>query len=255
MSTHPFIYPVFRPRLTDPCFCGSGELFGWCCASEEPDRDPPHGVHIVRAFLDPGMCARWVETLEGQPRTASDLYDHARSSGTQVRATHGKGRTSEYVEVGPLQEEIDREVARALRHCDSLFGRAVEWFEKPRVLRYGPGQHYGTHADNCHRERHENHWTKKADRDVSLLIYLNQAFTGGGLHFEKFRYTYQPRMGDLLMFPSDNRYKHGAMPVESGLRYVAVSWAAFVGEPRIYARPPAVVVPMSRFEKQTMERS
>lgn len=247
MPTNPFILPVFRPKLTDMCFCGSGELFGWCCASEEPDRDPPHGVHVVKGFVEPGTCARWVDQLERQSRTRSDLYDHDRSSAASVQTTVGHGRTSEYVDVGGLRAEIDQAVARALRQSEALFGRNVEWFELPRVLRYGPGQHYGVHADNCHRERHENFWTKKADRDVSLLIYLNEDFTGGGLQFEKFRYVYQPKLGDLLLFPSDNRYKHGANPVQAGIRYVIVSWAAFTDEPRIYPKPPGAVIPMSNF--------
>lgn len=245
MRTNPFTFPVFRPRPLDPCFCQSGELFGWCCGSEEPDRGPPHGVHIVRQFLDPELCRRWVEQLEGAVGTRSGVYDHGRSSGAQVARKVGAGRTSEYVDTGALQVEIEAQVRRAFSESARVYKRVIPWFERPRVLRYEPGQHYGVHADNCHREPHENFWTKKADRDVSLLIYLNEAFTGGSLEFEKFHYHYQPRIGDLLYFPSDNRYKHAANPVESGIRYVVVSWAPFADEPKIYREPPAVVVSMS----------
>lgn len=160
-----------------------------------------------------------------------------------------KGRTSQKVHVGPLREPINLEVARAFHHAGILFGRDVEWFERPKVLRYGPGHHYGTHADNCHRERSQNFWTKKIDRDVSLLMYLNEDFEGGSLTFEKFAYEFQPRVGDLVLFPSDNRYKHGANPVKSGVRYAVVSWGAFVGEPRVHPTPLAVTVPMSDYPK------
>lgn len=245
MQTNPFTFPVFRPQPLDPCFCQSGELFGWCCGSEEPDREPPHGVQVVRGFLDRALCERWVQALEGARRTRSGLYDHSRSSGARVARKTGAGRTSEYVETGELQGDIESEVRRAFRASEAAYQRAIPWFERPRVLRYEPGQHYGVHADNCHRERNENYWTKKADRDVSLLIYLNEEFTGGSLAFEKFRYTYQPKVGDLLYFPSDNRYKHAANPVESGIRYVVVSWAPFEDEPKIFREPPAVVVPMA----------
>ncbi len=248
VPANPFVYPVFRPNLTDMCFCHSGELFGWCCASEEPDRRPPHGVHIVPRFLDSGTCKVWIAALSNRPRTASSLYDHERSTATRLKTKTGKGRTSEYIDVTPIRQALDQAVARAFGLAPKLFGREVEMFELPRVLRYAPGQHYGIHADNCHRERHQNFWTKMVDRDVSLLMYLNQDFTGGGLAFEKFRYVYQPSAGDLLMFPSDNRYKHGALPVESGIRYVAVSWGAYLDQPRLHQKHPGIVLPMSDFQ-------
>lgn len=239
--------------MTDLCFCGSGELFGWCCASEEPDREPPHGVHIIREFLDADRCREWKELLERQPRAQSGVYDARRSSGTELKATVGSGRTSQKVSPGPLADPIRDTVARAFGEAEQLFERQFQWFELPKVLRYGPDNHYGTHADNCFREKHQDFWTKGIDRDVSLLIYLNQDFEGGSLSFEKFRYDYQPRTGDLLLFPSDNRYKHGANPVISGVRYVIVSWAAYADEPKVHASPPGAVVPMPGYTQGNKE--
>lgn len=235
------------------CFCDSGELFGWCCASEEAEREPPHGVHIVPDFLEADLCREWVEVLERQPRTASGVYDARRSEGSELKSAVMKGRTSEKITSGPLTEAFNATVARAFRHATDLYGRAFEWFELPKVLRYGPSHFYGTHADNCYRERHQDFWTKKIDRDISLLIYLNQDFEGGSLAFEKFRYAYQPRVGDLLLFPSDNRYKHGANAVQSGVRYVLVSWGAFSDEPKIHPKPPGAVIPMSAYPPHNME--
>jgi predicted 2-oxoglutarate/Fe(II)-dependent dioxygenase YbiX len=76
------------------------------------------------------------------------------------------------------------------------------------------------------------------DRDLSLLIYLNDDFTGGGLTFTHFNFHFRPEPGDLLVFPSDNRYVHQAEKVESGVRYVIVSWAALKGVPRVAGQPP-----------------
>jgi predicted 2-oxoglutarate/Fe(II)-dependent dioxygenase YbiX len=142
---------------------------------------------------------------------------------------------------------LNRIVAQSFQHTAALYGREIEWFEKPKVLRYGPGNYYGVHADNCYRARTDNFWTKKIDRDISLLIYLNEDFEGGSLSFEKFFYSFQPRVGDLVLFPSDNRYKHCANPVRSGTRYAVVSWGAFLGEPRVHATPIAKHVLMSGF--------
>jgi len=229
------------------CFCGSGELFGWCCGSDSPDRDPPHGVHLIRGFLDPEQCQSWVAVLERQPRKASGVYDSRRSGAGDLKATTAQGRTSSKVSPGPLADDLNLTVARAFQHAGELFGREFEWFELPKILRYGPSNYYGVHADNCHREKHQDFWTKMIDRDVSLLIYLNEDFQGGSLWFEKFNYEYEPRAGDLLLFPSDNRYRHAANPVQSGVRYALVSWGAYVNEPRVHANPPGTVLPMSAF--------
>ena len=67
---------------------------------------------------------------------------------------------------------------------------------------------------------------KKADRDVSLLIYLNNDFEGGDLRFNYFNYTFSPRKGDVVLFPSDHRYMHEAQLVSKGTRYVIVSWGS-----------------------------
>ena len=116
--------------------------------------------------------------------------------------------------------------------------RSIAWFEVPRVLRYSPGGYYIRHADSCQVGEDGTTWYKVEDRDLSLLIYLNRDFTGGGLSFTRFHCHYQPRAGDLIAFPSDNRYEHRAEVVQSGFRYAIACWAAFTDEPRVRPKPP-----------------
>jgi predicted 2-oxoglutarate/Fe(II)-dependent dioxygenase YbiX len=243
----PFIFPVFRPERKDACFCGSGKRFKSCCGSMSESREPPYGVHVVPGFLDPQICRAWVEFLEQQPREASRVFDASRSTAANPQVSLKGGRTSQEISLGKLVEPVNEVVAQCFHNSAPLFGREIEWFEQPKVLRYGPGNSYGVHADNCYRASTENFWTKKIDRDISLLMYLNEDFVGGSLSFEKFFYSYQPKVGDLLLFPSDNRYKHSANPVHSGIRYAIVSWGAFLGEPRVHATPIAKTVLMSNF--------
>ena len=101
------------------------------------------------------------------------------------------------------------------------------------MSRYQTGGFFLGHADSCLLDPATNNWFKVRDRDLSLLIYLNEDFTGGGLSFINFNYHFRPAIGDMLVFPSDNRYAHQAEVVESGFRYVIVSWAALAGRPRV----------------------
>jgi len=48
------------------------------------------------------------------------------------------------------------------------------------------------------------------------VIYVNDDFTGGELHFPKIDITYRPKAGALIVFPSSEDYLHGVLPVGPG---------------------------------------
>jgi hypothetical protein len=54
------------------------------------------------------------------------------------------------------------------------------------------------------------------------------------VHFPELDFTVHPKPGLPLAFPSDHRYAHMALPVESAIRYVIVSWGATVGARRVH---------------------
>ena len=52
------------------------------------------------------------------------------------------------------------------------------------------------------------------------VLYINDDFTGGELHFPKIDITYRPERGALIVFPSADDYLHGVLPVGPGpIRY------------------------------------
>ena len=85
---------------------------------------------------------------------------------------------------------------------------------------------YKPHSDAEFFDQEKRQWCRIFDRDYSLLLYLNDDFRGGEVEFTYFNYTFEPKKGDLLIFPSNYLYLHEAKKVESGVRYVIVSWAA-----------------------------
>lgn len=234
-------YPVpnFSPAHSDRCFCLSGEIFGQCCGSKAADRKLPGGVQVFSGFVDPLTCRKWVARLERQPRERAIVTDVNRSPNRAPVGHADPGRVCDDVTPGVLRKQINDQVMQGFIRAARITGRTLEWFETPRILRYAPGGFYHRHSDSCQVVRSNNAWYKVRDRDLSLLLYLNEDFTGGGLTFIHFDFHYRPRTGDLLVFPSDNRYEHRAEKVLSGLRYAVASWAAFSGSPRVFAGPPA----------------
>lgn len=227
-----FISQSFNPQPLEPCFCKSGQAFEECCGSRAKERPAPSGVHVIHDFLDRDICRQWVEILEHQPGQPTGT----RSSGDEVRIN--PARVTERVFLGPVEEAVT-DLMRTIFSTiiPATTGVEIEWFERPQILRYAPGGHYALHADSQRYLKDRRVWQKTIDRDVSLLLYLNDDFTGGELSFYAFNYLYKPRMGDLLFFPSDHRYAHQAHEVKSGRRYVIVSWAARLGVPKVHNEP------------------
>jgi len=234
-----FEVPAFDPSPGEPCFCNSGLAFGDCCGSKSARRKPPAGVRVAQSFLNQTSCKAWVNYLEKRPRNRGRVLDLDHSSPDSPIYIEDQARVCDEVDAGNLRQGINDTVERAYRMRADELGREIAWFETPRVLRYSPGGYYIRHADSCQVDARSGSWHRVEDRDLSMLIYINDDFTGGGLTFVNFNCHFQPRPGDLLMFPSDNRYEHRAEVVKTGYRYAIACWAAFTDSPRVREQPPA----------------
>jgi predicted 2-oxoglutarate/Fe(II)-dependent dioxygenase YbiX len=221
--------PWFNPSSSDLCFCKSGLVFGDCCGQLAEDRKPPAGVLLYPGFVNPETCIKWVNKF--QTKTGSEAKVSGISETSPLRVCTN-------VNPGVLRKVINDKVREAFQLAASQTGRSIAWFERPNVLRYTKGGFYKQHADSCIMDADSRTCVKIHDRDISLLIYMNEDFTGGGIEFTNFNYRLRPKSGDMLAFPSDNRYEHQAELVQSGIRFVIVSWAAFEGSKRVLGGPP-----------------
>lgn len=88
-----------------------------------------------------------------------------------------------------------------------------------KVLRYRQGDGLKPHVDAPADGR-----TPMSARKLSLLIYLNDDYGGGELHFLTRSLTYKPEAGSLVIFPSGPSYPHEARPVALGVKYAINSW-------------------------------
>lgn len=83
-----------------------------------------------------------------------------------------------------------------------------------QLLKYPPGYFYKSHVDG---------WTA-SHRQISVVLYLNGDFDGGGLYFAKQKYTLQPEAGLMVFFPSNFVYHHAALPCKNGIKYCLVTF-------------------------------
>jgi predicted 2-oxoglutarate/Fe(II)-dependent dioxygenase YbiX len=106
--------------------------------------------------------------------------------------------------------------------------------EPSQILHYGVGGHYIPHVDADTLYKDDlglDIWEKTLDRDLSVVYFLNDNFSGGELVFPELDLVITPEAGTLVCFPSDHHYVHGVKPVTSGHRFTLVTWMRIVGMP------------------------
>lgn len=195
------------------------ELLSWDDAFVDPSfRADPLAVVREEAeqiyrfpLLDPGFCARLVEEAEhaGAWETRRDIEDHPHVDGDVKN--YSPWDTTQWLDNMPGVDRVYFELVR--RHVAPLIERLWDVFrlqrmKRPYILKYEPGVVEGM----------EPHWDVET---VTLIVYLNDGYEGGGTYFRKWRYTTgRPTPGTAVLFPGGLSHIHEGRPVTAGKRYL-----------------------------------
>lgn len=235
-----YYVPSFHFDIRQVCYCGSRRAFGECCATAAPERSFPSSVKVVNNFIANEDCDQLVAFAERQKREWLTVLDDEKSTATKRVFKRHPNRVTQLVDLGKQRALVNEWMARACREHLPRHIAQPQWFESPQLLRYGLGGKYAMHSDSDGYCQQAQRFYRFIDRDFSILIYLNDDYIGGGLKFNGLNFSYQPKKGDLLIFPSNHIFSNESMPIESGTKYALVSWGAFKGSPRV-AAPRQVV--------------
>ena len=175
--------------------------------------DPP--VRVIRGLLIEPEC-RYLTALAAPALQASSVVDPR----TGNRVPHPV-RTSMGMSFGPLEEDLV--VHTINRRLAAVTGTDVSWGEPLQILRYSPGQEYKPHVDALPGTRNQRTWT--------VLVYLNQDYSGGETRFTELDFSVRGKEGDALIFRNisadgrtDHRTRHAGRPVTSGVKWLASRW-------------------------------
>jgi hypothetical protein len=109
----------------------------------------------------------------------------------------------------------------------------VWWKVKGHLVSYAPGVYLGPHSDISAEYVYGVHRTSQelALRNViTSIVYLNSSGNGefefmGGEHvFNYLDIRYTPKVGDVMMFPSNYMAAHEVLPVTQGRRISYLGW-------------------------------
>ena len=206
--------------------------------------DTPQGILIIENYLTPDEVAAINDFCDFQVgKMALTGKKDSCSEDEDIALQRSPAFEAERIELHAIREMVES-------ICKDIFGRVIsdhygvpiEWYEFPHILRYRKGGHYVPHSDSESWDAVQQCWVKGIDRDYSAVLYLNDRFTGGRLHFPDLDYYAVPKPGMLVCFPSGHKYRHAAEPTLSGKRYAMVTWASQKGVEKLLECPPMEVV-------------
>lgn len=144
-----------------------------------------------------------------------------------------KMRDTQFVDYEPIKEKVIDLFRNTVKEViNPFYGIEISESEMPQMLSYGIGGHYRPHIDGeslWTTPDGELIWKKSIDRDLSIVMFLNDDFEGGDFIFPDLKVRVRPEPGMMVCFPSNHHYKHGVEPVTKGTRYSIVCWATVKG--------------------------
>ena len=122
--------------------------------------------------------------------------------------------------ISDTEHPIVDKITHAARH---LSGGCTN-FEDLQIVRYPQGGFFNPHYD-ADLDANEPH------RRITILIYLNDDYTGGETHFPRANITVAPKRGTAIMFWTLNSRGelledslHAGKPIISGVKWIANKW-------------------------------
>lgn len=174
--------------------------------------DSERYINILESNLSTGKKYKWSEAKV----TTSDVpIKKARDCVDFKYKQENLGPRDEYnAELLDLHEEIYQKLKICVDDYARYWGINVVYYEAFNFVKYeGEGKHFNIHAD------HGPHY----NCTVSAVVYINDDYEGGEIKFPRLdNYVHTPKVGDILLCPSNYVYEHASLPMIKGTKYCIV---------------------------------
>ena len=163
------------------------------------------------------------------------VFDPEKSNQTRGTEwiTDKRTRDTQIAPIEPVFPQVNELMHHIVKQVINPFYQfEVDSSEVPQLLCYDVGGHYQPHIDGegiWTAPYQTQLWIKTVDRDLSMVLYLNNEFEGGDFVFPDLHIRVRPEPGLLVCFPSNRYYRHGVEPVTKGNRYSMVTWMTVKG--------------------------
>jgi len=158
----------------------------------------------TEAILAIARRRRWRKARVRDKELGSMVKREVRTAGVQYD-----------VDIPQLAPLLRRRIIAATKPFSATLVPGICDLDALHLVRYRAGGFFDVHKDNPGGEL-DNH------RQISVVVYLNDDFTGGATAFVNSQFAFTPRAGWVLLFPSD--FRHQAEPVVEGTKYIIAAW-------------------------------
>jgi hypothetical protein len=179
-------------------------------------------VKVYRKLLKPPFCENLVKEIKEYPSIMEfdgELSDLLRK-GSFLNTFLSNSDFAKKME-GIIESCIDVVVKKYTKDVRPLYYAYGDEFKHYtyHILKYTPEDYFRIHHDHYAE-------TLNYSRLLSIIIYLNEDYTGGELEFPSagINKEYKFKTGDIIVFPSHWMFYHGVKPITSGERYAIVAW-------------------------------
>ncbi len=117
-----------------------------------------------------------------------------------------------YAESRNIEKQITDSILSVSKDYESMHpGLDIGILCPMSISKYFVGSQMGKHTDT-----HDDDQGKT----ISVVLYLNDDYTGGEIEFEDQGIIVKPTAGSIVVFPSRKPYYHASKPVLSGEKYI-----------------------------------
>lgn len=129
--------------------------------------------------------------------------------GEQKRFDHNRCLSDyEYISI---YNSLYNPIIEASKHYADVHSIDIGTMAPLSLSRYFEGRSMGPHTDSHESDERPT---------ISVVMYLNDDYEGGELHFREQGVTIKAKAGDIVIFPSKTPFFHESRPVTSGMKYI-----------------------------------
>ena len=182
---------------------------------------PDYEIMEIHNFLTDQECDQIIDLSRDQliPSTVYDLEKNVYSVDTR------KSQQCWLKDDIPIVKRLSNKI-KDFTNTHSMFTEDLQ------VVNYNPGGFFNPHYDACEGdEAYCRRLNQNGPRYLTVLIYLNDDFTGGETVFPAINKSVKPEKGKAVIFQNVDEYGviieqavHAGAPVKSGNKWIANKW-------------------------------
>jgi len=188
-------------------------------------------LYELRNILTPEECDTLIELAKAKGMEDSSVLAYGKEKDTETDTDYRKSKQTWF------EDNASPVIQKIADYCEQITGLPKANQEMIQVAHYETGGKFNAHYDACVYE--DKTYCDKINRNAgqrktTLLIYLNDDYTGGETEFTNLNLKIKPEKGKgILFYDTDENQtiyeesKHMGNAVISGEKWICTKWVHF----------------------------